>query len=606
MPRFEHKNLIRRVQAVHTPPSSAGKHAHWIKGVDHLRLLRQNAREDQLLIDVASPHIFIHTVAVPTLDLQSVRDTDLLDWDGGLPSTRIGYVYSGAPQDSHVDVADGPWRPAALSRAHSLLYRRTTISNTGSGELQIEVHQEYAHVSEIPCVAPGGRFLLRDENGDLVDIVSATLNRESSTPSVVSFYRYPLEQYLAAANLTLVRLFDFNLYDPNTFAMWPRHDPPPIQKDDTLTFRRFEDPGYAGYVRGVQILPLSQSRAAIIASLDSGLLPRESGPPLSFLTHDWRHEQVVRVSLDPSATTNYAEKRPRLPYEMSPAFFRPEVLRKYESDSGKYVINGRTITCKDIWELQAIGRNEAGQVHAYLRYLRQLPYSEQMHWRGYNEAPKAQLSPDIIAMDFAGKWTDLKSQDAAVSAVTRKLHEWKKMSTPWWICRDESALADIRPMFTQSREEWSEKCRALASVLIEGFDLKWLRHTATECGMKPKPAEGSLMLLRRLVQETIPEAQGSELSGLRELQRARTVMSHTKGRRAHEFLQQIQRRDDGFRGHFDELCSRLKSELDLLSKALGGISDRGSDQGAGSASSLGISYSGVKARDGALQGTATS
>jgi len=70
------------------------------------------------------------------------------------------------------------------------------------------------------------------------------------------------------------------------------------------------------------------------------------------------------------------------------AFFRPEVILKYKTDKDKYTVGERDITCRAAWHLQAFDVNEAGQVFAYICYLRNLPYAEQVHWHSYNEAPR--------------------------------------------------------------------------------------------------------------------------------------------------------------------------------------------------------------------------
>jgi hypothetical protein len=87
-----------------------------------------------------------------------------------------------------------------------------------------------------------------------------------------------------------------------------------------------------------------------------------------------RKNGVIReISCAPGATANYFTESD-LPFELSPAFFSPEVLRKYKADSDKYSLAGRSISCRCAWSLQTYDVNEAGQVHTYLVYLRNLPY----------------------------------------------------------------------------------------------------------------------------------------------------------------------------------------------------------------------------------------
>ena len=122
-----------------------------------------------------------------------------------------------------------------------------------------------------------------------------------------------------------------------------------------------------------------------------------------FITLDWRNEKIIDVSTEPECATSYFDAEHNdLPYEVSPAFFRPDVLLKYKADRDKYVIDERhrRITCRGIWLLKGFDINEAGQVHAYICDLRNLPYQEQLHWKGYNEKPKGTISNRAFVNDI--------------------------------------------------------------------------------------------------------------------------------------------------------------------------------------------------------------
>ena len=50
---------------------------------------------------------------------------------------------------------------------------------------------------------------------------------------------------------------------------------------------------------------------------------------VDFVAHDWRNGRVSTISTDPCATTNYFQTdNNSLPFELSPAFFKPEVLSR--------------------------------------------------------------------------------------------------------------------------------------------------------------------------------------------------------------------------------------------------------------------------------------
>jgi hypothetical protein len=123
----------------------------------------------------------------------------------------------------------------------------------------------------------------------------------------------------------------------------------------------------------------------------------------SFVAQDWKNRVIREISCAPGATANYFTKSDS-PYETTPAFFRPEVLTKYKSDPSKYTLEERSISCRGAWSLRTYDINEAGQVHTYLVYLRDLPYAEQLYWKAFNEEPKAPLSKRAIGTDFEGQF----------------------------------------------------------------------------------------------------------------------------------------------------------------------------------------------------------
>ncbi|MGH8627431.1 MAG: hypothetical protein ACREYC_19905 [Gammaproteobacteria bacterium] len=203
----------------------------------------------------------------------------------------------------------------------------------------------------------------------------------------VSFAWAPLEEYLAATNSTLVRRFDFTLLRRNSFNMWPEGPETVIRESDRLIYRQKVDPGVAAYTTGVQLIAPRRSSRAIFDDVRGGHKDRQY---VDFIALDWRNKRVAKISTDPKATTNYFEAHSNsLPYELSPAFFRPDVILKYKTDKEKYTVGERDITCRAAWHLRAFDVNEAGQVFAYICYLHNLPHSEQLHWQSCNEVPKA-------------------------------------------------------------------------------------------------------------------------------------------------------------------------------------------------------------------------
>ena len=112
--------------------------------------------------------------------------------------------------------------------------------------------------------------------------------------------------------------------------MWPEGAETVIWESDRLFYRQKIDPGVAAYTTGVQLIGPRLPSTVIFEDMRGG---RKDEKYVEFIMLDWRNKRVAKVSTDPKATTNYFEAHGNsLPFEVSPAFFRPDVILKYKTD----------------------------------------------------------------------------------------------------------------------------------------------------------------------------------------------------------------------------------------------------------------------------------
>ena len=93
------------------------------------------------------------------------------------------------------------------------------------------------------------------------------------------------------------------------------------------------------------------------------------------------------------------------------------------------------------------------QVHAYICYLRRLPYEEQLYWPSFNERPKTGISKRAFTHDFKGEWATFMNPLQKVLSVIR---HWHNEQISWWVLREESLLGRVNMPLTESRDEWAE------------------------------------------------------------------------------------------------------------------------------------------------------
>lgn len=178
-----------------------------------------------------------------------------------------------------------------------------------------------------------------------------------------------------------------------------------------------------------------------------------------------------------------------LPFELSPAFFRAEVLARYKADPDKYRLDDRSITCRNAWYLKTYDINEAGQVHTYLCYLADLPIAEQRYWKAFNEEPKGGISKRAYETDFEGQWA---SEYDALVELKRKIEVLNASSHPWWSARTSTLLDTTRYPATDAEKESADEILALDQLVVEGFVEREIKRITQEAGGAPAANPGGL------------------------------------------------------------------------------------------------------------------
>lgn len=563
MPSYEHKKIIEEIKILNELPPDKEDFATWVQAGAHLDFLRRNASSDELVIYGSGEYSFVHAAVVPNDRLATFSQEDLLHWSGTPYMSIASYVYGGGRNDVWLERLTDSTGPTELEGATQLVFGRTFDGWSGSDRTYFEVNQEYTHVTGIHWRPEQRAYCRFDENGDLQQVVSVT-GRSNTVKDVVcvSFAWAPLEEYLAATNSTLIRRFDFTLLRRNNFTMWPKGPETVIRESNQLFYRQKVDPGVAAYTTGVQLITPRRTHRAIFDDLRGGHKERKY---VEFIAHDWRNKRIAKISTEPKATTNYFESHDNsLPFELSPVFFRPDVILKYKTDKDKYTVGERDITCRAAWHLQAIDVNEAGQVFAYICYLRDLPYAEQLHWQSYNEAPKAGISERAITNDFKGEFTTLKDPLREVLSIVKS---WQDTSVPWWTLRDDRLLERVSTPLTASRDEWAEAFMDLAKLLVEGFVISTIRARLKKSGIAYEQKEQSIALLERLI-NSAESTEKQPLTGLRTVQLIRTkVKGHASGREVETLVQEVIAEHEDFTKHFKHVCATLALELQTIAGA---------------------------------------
>lgn len=569
MPSYQHKTLLNEISRFNREPSDDVSFERWITAKDQLNFLNSNARDDELILYAAvGGRFFVHGVVIKRDLLFPLDKDDLVEWSGNPYDSRAGY--NSGSHDPEIWISEGCLLHGSktLKNAQQLVYMRV-FEGLHEDSTYCEILQEFLHISEIHWREELSSYCCFDENGDFDCVVSVTIGSGFDEVSLVSIQREPLELYLAASDSILVRMFDFTCSQRSEFAGWPNEPEKQFFESDDLFYRQKIDSEKAGYTRGIQVVPLSRHRADIFSSYHDEWFGNQEKEYVEFLAYDWRNRQETKISTDPDATTNYfVAKENSLPYETSPAFFRPEVLSKYKSDRDKYIYDevNRTIRCRDQWMLKGIDVNEAGQVHAYIYDLRMLPHKEQLHWQIFNEPGKTGISKRSFESDFEGKWS---SETDSLQDIRPVLEKWDRKHARWWKLREKKLLNQTTAPRTENRDEWGRSFLDLSHVVIEGFVPKAIKGELDTANVSYQ-AEKSIALLEKLLVAKSLLEPDEKLDGLRSVSYFRNkTNAHVKGSTFDKLSREVLQTHGSYSGHFLDVCNTVYSELLLIEKAFG-------------------------------------
>ncbi|MDZ4170986.1 MAG: hypothetical protein U1C19_02380, partial [Methanobacteriaceae archaeon] len=327
-----------------------------------------------------------------------------------------------------------------------------------------------------------------------------------------------LDFYLYLSNSVLIRFFDV-MRHPSDFskAMHDKREeniyknPNEMIFYSLLTEKRDDGEINLSWLRGFQIIRNRKSSDIMMAKITND----EEREYASFIILDFKNGLNKEWSSNPAELGNYFEDSD-LPFETSPAFFRPEVMSKYSSDPEKYTLNSSSIDCRGAWSIY-YNVNDEGQVHAYIKDLSNLPYSEQLYWKSYNEEPKSGISENALKNDFLGEWSteydplgSLKNKISnfptfTINGESRLL--WKMPKLP--PTRNIDRLNYVR---TESKKEWEDQVSTLYQILVEGLQSKSINALAKKLDCRDGQLKSSKQLIKCLEAIEIKEEDYKKVS----------------------------------------------------------------------------------------------
>lgn len=522
-------------------------------GVDYL--IDQLGRED-IIIYASLEATLVIGVLAPRDKVSSPDHSDLLRAMIMPDDTwSISHV-SGGGEEDRVYLAPPLDHPGcqSLVGGESLVFRRS-FTSVDKGNPRTEVSQKLVHALNLYWMDEQSAFCRLDDQGDIEPVIRIIqLERQTgrSNDIVVTIKADALARYMVVTNTALVQKFDFTRFVPRAFGGWGVTAEYKTRGSD-IFYNTAAQTG-ASYANGIIISRPTLSYADLVHEYQSKWDDTQK-QYATFKAHDWKNNRLAEISCAPSALASYFEKDSPLPFQITPAFFRPEVLQRYKADPEKYSLEHRSISSRAGWYLKTLDINKAGQVHTYLHYLGDLPYQEQLYWQAFNEWPKAPISERAFKTDMEGDWSDIPDPLLELIDEVRKLDDSKP---DWWQSRGEALRETTHYPVTTSPDEWGDSLLALDQLLVEGFAPKAVRERLEARGKAYDKAWGSLRLIQELLvtQGYAPSDAADTTEPLRRLHSLRSkVKGHAAVTERDRLITQARTDFGSLKDHFVQLAA---------------------------------------------------
>lgn len=493
------------------PDFGTDEYQQWLQLDDVLEFMARSS-EELVSAYISMDNLFIYAVLVKESRLVGDYLRDLQGWNFGADSGwGYGTGFDGGNLVKRVFEPLDRTFSKVLDGGEPLFFLRY-FDGYIENKSYVEFNQKIAHLLQVHWMSERFAYAKIDELGDFKDVVFVTKNDRGI---VCAVDRQELEMYMFLTDTVLVRVFDVTrCHDWGSFHEQSRETQ--VYQDDVnelyaeRNVATGKERAEAAWIRGFQIIRRQQPDEVMIRMLEGK--PPEPNRYETFVAFDWKHQAVRECSCDPDQLGNYFVESD-LPFSTSPAFFRPEVLLKYQQHPDKYEFAFREIHCRGAWSLR-YDINEEGQVHVYLKDLAALPHAEQIYWKSFNEKPKAGISKRALATDFRAEWYDeedpLESLKRTLRAFPKAIHRGARV-TVWEAYDGERSYGRLGYVVTDSTKEWQDRVLELAKLLIEGLQKPVMRDLASHLKCDDSQL-GTLKLLRSCLL-----ARGLEQDRVREI-----------------------------------------------------------------------------------------
>ncbi len=541
----------------------------WLETANQsVQFLRETCEKYNEIFLYANPeHFYVHSILVPRTTVNP-PDHDAIENEHISPENTWYFSSTNSRGERTGVQLENPLgfvKSEPINMGEKLVFRRTFDGFNFKPPTIIEVSQKLVHALGLFYVEEQHAYCRLDCRGDIQKVISEyklNLGEFPHKVDAITIRGLDLDFYMKSTDKALVIKFDFSRFKYSEQLNFGESNEKRIN-DECLYYRFNSNPNQSSYAVGHLVYYSKLNESDLIEEWES---KQNLGTKtyVTFQIIDWKNDKYVETSCGPDHVVNYYENS-NLPWEISPAFFTPDVLHKYKYDQEKYRVTDYAISCRGNWGLERYDINVAGQVHTYIGYLARLPYKEQLYWKSFNEWPKAGISERSYLHDILGKSSLIRNPLAELKGLIELLDY---NSPDWWHKRNVELVEKLHNCGTDSIKEWSDEILACHQLVVEGFNSNGLRNLIKNQGNISSASNKSLKLLKLAISsmgQTKVQAE-SLVKPLDDLNYLRNIVkAHGHPDKEKVEVKKARKMHGNLPKHFQDLIARVRDSIKEIS-----------------------------------------
>ncbi len=283
-----------------------------------------------------------------------------------------------------------------------------------------------------------------------------------------------------------------------------------------------------------------------------------------------KYEEFI-IDVDKNGDEIYATCNPHGGIEyLTPVHFSKKVLDKYYQEPRKYSVEDSILRCGSLWGV-FIDNHHGDRVCAWLGDLgRDLPHSEQQHWRLHNIPPTGGISKTFFDRQLGAQFTNSDMPEHIFEQRYRDLQKasQENLGEQWLLplnTADTYHLQGMRIPATDEQRDFDEVILSLTKVLIDSLNEAYLKKMIPFEKREQFKGKRGITLLEAALHLNEIEGANEHVDFLRKLQSLRSSGSaHRKGHNYQKIAKHFGIENQNLRDIFTEILNSATKALDFF------------------------------------------